>query len=435
MSMAIQGLIVFLLMFALILFGVPIYLSMLAASFVGFWWIADVNYMVSQFFSAPFALSATYSYCVIPLFMIVGVLAADTGIAGKAFSAMKVWFGKLRGGLMMATIGANLVFGACSGASANAIIVFGKVAYPELVKNGYDKRLSMGCIAATCALSSLIPPSTTIVMWALLADISVGTALMSGVGPGIVVAILYCIMTAVTARIWPEKIPPVTEEDQSITWGDRVKSLKLLLPIAGLFVIIVGGVYFGYFPATVGGAVGAVACVVYALCTRTKIKVIWNGFKDSAVMFSQVFPMMIAGMLFSRVIALSGLTNWLAKAIASIDVPPVVVFLLIILFYVFCGCVMDILSTIIITVPIVFPLLTGLGYDPYVVCIILVFMCEIAGLTPPLGMNVFSTSAVLRMDPMEIFRGIVPYFMVDVIMVLLMVFFPQIVTFLPNLLS
>lgn len=432
---AIIGIEVFLGMFALIMIGVPIYLSMLSMSLLGFFLIGGPSFLLTQFMTAPFAISATYNFAVLPLFMIVGVLAADTGIAGSAFHAMRVWFGRFRGGLMMATIGANLVFGACSGASANAIVVFGKVAYPELVKHGYDKKFSMGAIAATCALSSLIPPSTSIVMFSILANISVGTALLSGVGPGLVVAVLYCIMTAVTARVQPHKVPPVSEEDKGYTLKDKLVSLRLLIPIACLFMIIVGGVFFGFFPATVGGAIGAMATVLYAFATKAKLKVIWNSFKDSAVMFSQIFPLIVAGTMFSRVISLSGIAGILADMITQANMAPFLVFLIVVLFYVFCGCVMDILATIIITVPIVFPLLTGLGYNEYVICIVLVFMCEIAGLTPPIGMNVFSTSAILRMDPMNIFKGIVPFFIVDMVMVFLLMLFPQIVTFLPNLLA
>lgn len=434
-TQAIIGILVFLGMFVMIMIGLPIYLSMLTASLVGFVALSGTTFAVQQFYSAPFTLSATYNYCVLPLFMVLGVLAADTGIAGGTFDAAKKWTGKVRGGLMMGTIFANLIFGACSGSSNTAIVVFGKIAYPELKRHGYDKKLSLGCISATCALSSLIPPSTTIVLFAILSNISIGTALMSGIGPGLVVAVLYCIMVVVTAKVSPKKIPEVTEEDRRVTIKEKLVSLKLLIPIFILFFIIVGGVFFGWFAATVGGAIGAFAITVYAIARRMPIKQVLGGFKESAIMFSQVFPLIIGGTLFSRVVAFSGLADALAKLIAKADIAPFFVFLLVVLFYIFCGCMMDIISTIIITVPIVFPLLTGLGFNPYVVCIVLVFMCEIAGLTPPLGMNVFAAANVLRLDPMEVFAGIVPYFIVDIIMVLLLILFPQITTFIPNLLS
>jgi C4-dicarboxylate transporter DctM subunit len=434
MAPGVIGLLVFIGMFALIMIGIPIYLSMLAASLVGFLLLAGKTFAITQFFTAPFSLSATYTYCVLPLFMVLGVLASDTGIAGGAYEAAKKWTGKIRGGLMISTIVANLVFGACSGASNTAIIVFGKVAYPELEKHGYDRKLALGCIASTSALSSLIPPSTTIVLFAMLADLSIGTALMSGIGPGILCAILYILMVKFVAKFQPHKIPLVTEEDMAVTVKDKLKSLRLLVPILILFLIIVGGVFFGWFAATVGGAIGAFAVTAYAVAKRIPVKKILMGFRESGIMFAQIFPMIIGGTLFSRVIAFSGLANTLAGWISSADIAPFFVFLLVVIFYVFCGCVMDIISTIIITVPIIFPLLTGLGYNPFVICIVLVFMCEIAGLTPPLGMNVFAAANVLRLDPMVVFAGILPYFVVDLVMVILLILLPGICTFLPNLL-
>lgn len=336
---------------------------------------------------------------------------------------------------MYATIGANLIFGACSGASQTAIIVFGKVAYPELTKRGYNKNLSLGCITATSALSSLIPPSNTIVLFSLVAGISVGTALLSGIGPGIVVALLYCAIVFVVARIMPGNIPPVREEDRHVSRREKLVSLRLLLPILGLFVIIVGGIYLGWFPATVGGAIGAVAVIVYALCTKVPLRTVWNGIREAGEMYANIFPLIISGSLFSRVISYSGLADELARAITRAHVSPFWIFTLVVIFYLLCGCVMDLMSTIIITVPIVFPLLTGLGYSEFLVCVVLVFMCEIGALTPPIGMAVFCTSNVLRIDPMDVFKGILPFIIVDIVMVFLMILFPSIVTFIPSILS
>lgn len=429
------GIYVFLGMFVMIMLGFPIYLSMFAMAAAGFFAIGGPTYAITQFLSGPFNLSATYNFAVLPLFMLLGVLAGDTGVAGDTFTAARKWTGKVRGGLLMSTVVANLIFGACSGMSAAANIVFGKIAYPELRRNGYESRLAIGCITATGALSSLIPPSTTIVLFAMLAEISVGTALMSGILPGIAVAVLYCIAIVIIGKVQPYKVPAVTEADKMVTGREKLGSLKLLLPIVALFAIIIGGIYGGVFPATVGGAIGAFAIIVYAFAKRLSPRMIWKGIREATIMNAQVFPIIIAGSMFSRLVALSGLATGLAKTIANAELSPFVVMLLVIVFYLFCGCVMDMLSTLIITVPLVFPLLMGLGYNEFVICIILVFMMEIAGLTPPIGMNVFNCANVLRMNPMEIFKGVVPFFVVDIIMVFLLIIFPQIVTFLPSLLS
>ena len=181
------------------------------------------------------------------------------------------------------------------------------------------------------------------------------------------------------------------------------------------------------------GAIGAVATVIYAFFKRLPLKKLAYCMWDSAVMEAGIFPIIIGGQLFGRFVADTGLADFLAHAIASINAPPFVIFMLVVLLYIFCGCVMDIVSIIIITVPVVFPVLAGVGYNPYVLVIALCFMTEIAGLTPPVGMNVFATANALRVNPSEIFKGVAPYFLCELLMVIVIALFPQLVTFLPSL--
>lgn len=427
------GIAVFSVMVVLILLGFPCFISLLGCSFVGLWLIGGQNMAVTQFTTGIFNLSATYKFAVLPLFMLMGVLAGETGIAGGAFDAGRKWTGKIRGGLLMGTIGANLIFGACSGMSVAANAVFGKIAYPELKKHGYDESLSLGCIAATGALSSLIPPSLSIIMFCVLVDLSIGQALMSSIFPGILTAILFCVMVAVMARVKPGKVPPVTEADRAVTMKEKLSSLKLMIPILGLFVVIIGGSFFGWFSSTVAGAIGAFVVIVYAICIRMSPKQLFYNLREAVKMNAQMFPMIIGGMMFSRLITVSGLASGLANLIADSGLSKYVVMFLLVLVYIFLGCIMDIMSIITITAPIIFPILTGLGFDAYVICVILVFLCEIGGLTPPIGMNVFATASVLRMDPAKIFKGVLPFFVVDLVMVCLLIFVPQIALWLPGL--
>ncbi|MDC7126208.1 MAG: TRAP transporter large permease subunit [Spirochaetales bacterium] len=440
------GIIFFVGMMVMIFCGIPVFISMLVASFGGFIALSfgGLNMTLTQFTDAIFYLGANYNYAVLPLFMLVGALAGATGIAEGAFKAMHKWFGRVKGGLLYTVIASNAVFGACSGSSVAGNIVFGKLAIPELKKAKYDESYSMGCITAAGALSTLIPPSMGILMFCMVAPspivfhgqnvtLSVGTALVSGIIPGIATAIALGITVRILGVTKKGSIPEPSGE--KIPFVEKLSSLKLIVPILLLFGLIIGGTVLGWFTATVGGAIGAVAICIYALIKKIPLKHILHCIWDAAMMEGGIFPIIVGGQLFSRFVALSGLADFLSNAIISLNAPVFLVFLLVMLLYIVCGCVMDIVSVIIITVPVVFPILCSLGYSPYAVIVALCFMTEIAGLTPPIGMNVFATANALRVNPTEIFKGVVPYFICELLMVVLIALFPSMVTFLPGLIG
>lgn len=428
------GLLVFAGMIALVLLGVPIFVSMLAGSFVGFILIGGVKMMVVQFTTAPFSLGANYTYAVLPLFMLVGSLASVTGIAQGAFDAMHKWLGRVRGGLLYTVVCANALFGACSGISVAGNVVFGRLAVPQLERQGYDKSLSYGTVTGAGVLSSLIPPSIPIIMWCLITNMSIGNTLMYGLSAGLMMVVLLCLFIFIYSLVKPNKVPS-TKDLPKISFVEKVKSLRYVIPILLVFALIIGGAVWGWFPSTVGGAVAVFALLIYALIKRIPIKQIGHCIWDAAVMNAGMFPIIMAGTIFSRFIALTGLADGMADLIAGANLHRMLVFTLVIIFYLICGCVMDIPSIIIITVPVIFPLLTGLGFDQYVLCVMLVFMCDVAGMTPPIGMNVFAVSNALKVRPMDIFKGCVPFFILDIVCVYIMALFPQIVQFLPKLMG
>lgn len=431
------GLIVFGIMMVMVFAGIPIFVSMLTCAFFGFVALygGDMKMALNIFTTYPFDLGANYNYAVLPMFMLVGALAGETGIAEGAFKSVHAFLGRVKGGLLFTVVGANALFGACSGSSVAGNIVFGRLAMPELEKAGYSRKYSLGCVAASGALSTLIPPSMGIIMFCLVAPVtmSVGTALMGGIIPGIITAVALCVTVRIIGLVKPGSIPP--GGGPKIPVSEKMKSLRLLIPILCLFGLIIGGTFAGWFTATVGGAVGAVAVCIYALCKKMPLKQLGACMVDAAVMEAGIFPIIVGGQIFSKFISDTGLADHLSAAIASVHAPRFIIFLLVILLYVFCGCVMDIMSIIIITVPVVFPILTGMGYSPYALVIALCFVAEIAGLTPPIGMNVFATANALRINPSEIFKGVVPYFICEICLVLLIGLFPQIVTFLPTLMG
>ena len=248
---------------------------------------------------------------------------------------------------------------------------------------------------------------------------------MCGVVPGIVTAIALCITVRIIGAVKKGSIPP--GGGPKVAVKEKLKSLRLLIPIICLFGLIIGGTFAGWFTATVGGAVGAFVCVVYALFKKMPVKKLVECMMESAIMEAGIFVIIVGGQIFSKFIASAGLAEYLSQAIASVNAPAFIIFLLVILLYIFCGCVMDIAAIIIITVPVVFPILTAVGYSPYVLIIALCFIAEIAGLTPPIGMTVFATANALRINASEIFKGVVPYFVCEVVLVLLIGLFPGIV--------
>lgn len=420
-------------MILLILWGVPVFLSMMITCFAGFCMIGGLPMAISQFTTAPLTVSASYSYAVLPLFMLIGTLSGITGIAEGAFGSLEKWLGRVRGGLLYTLVVANAAFGACSGISTAGSITFARLALPEMEKAKYDRKLSMGAIAGSGILSTLIPPSIGIIMiCVIMNNLSIGTALNYGLSCGILLTVIMCISVFVYVRLRPSKVPD-TSSREKVSLKEKLISLKNLLPIVFVFLLIIGGTMLGWFAATVAGAVAALGLIIYALVKRVPGKEILHCVWDAAVVNAGFFPIIVAGNMFSRFVATTGIVTAVANFIARLSLSPYVVFLIVVVFYLFCGCVMDIMAIITITVPIVMPLLMGLGYNEYIICVLLVFMCDMAGLTPPIGMNVFAMSNALKVSPSEIFGGVAPFFIMDLIAVLLIGAFPQIIMWLPKL--
>lgn len=426
-------LLVFLLMTAMILMGLPLSVSMLFCSFLGFTLVSGVDLAMTQFTNALFSLAHSYNFAVIPLFMVVGTLASVSGMAEGTFIAAKKWLGGVRGGLLHTVVVANMIFGACSGMSSAGNIVFSKIALPELKKAGYNDTLSVGTITCAGSLSVLIPPSIPIISFSLLAGVSIGQALIVGISTGIVFAILMMLMIVVIGFIKPGYIPP--RETVKVPVAEKLKTLTLLLPIVALFALIVGGSFLGWFPATVGGAVAVVAILIYCLCRRLPLKNIFQGVMEGVASFANVYLIIIAGQFFSRFVTVTGLADTLSRGIASANLAPYLVFCLVFVFYLFCGCFMDCLSIIVITVPVVFPVLTAVGFHELVLVMLLVFAMEIAALTPPVGLGVFYVANATKMSTTQVFKGVTPFFIMDVVLVLIIAAFPNLILWLPKLMG
>lgn len=426
----IVGISCFLGMMVLILIGTPIFLSLLGASLVGLWLIGGPGFALTQFTGGPYRITASYTFAVVPMFLLMGVLAGASGAAEGAYNSVSKWLGGIRGGLMIATVGAAALFGACSGSPTASSAVFCKISLPELERFHYNKRLSMGCIAIAGTLAALIPPSIAIIIICILVDLSIGKVLIAGIIPGILMAVALSLCIMLVGIINPSALPKI---DTRPTLKEKFISLGGVWPIVLLFLLVVGGLYMGIFSPTAAGAVGAFGALVYAIFNRMKAREIFKCFYETVVMNAQFFPVIIGGFIFSRFIALTGLVDAFMNAVSTAQIPALATMCIFILVLLFLGCILDPISMLVISLPIFFPILTGLGYDPIALAIIIVILINIAGITPPIGLGCFVVASVARVDPAEVFGGVLPFFITSLIVMFLIIFFPIIATWLPGL--
>jgi C4-dicarboxylate transporter, DctM subunit len=417
-------------MMFLILVGVPIFVALLAGSFVGFWLIGGITVALTQFTSAPYYLTGQYTFAVLPLFLLMGVLAGESGIAEGAYNAAVKWLGNIRGGLLVATIGGAAVFSAASSSNVATAALFTKIALPELEKVHFDKKISMGCIAAASGLDSLIPPSNITIILCFLTQLSIGKLLVAGIIPGMVAGACLVICVAILGILNPRSMPKVARQ---VSWKEKILSLGVIWPIVCLFALVIGGIYLGWFSATAGASMGAFGTLLYGVFRRVSIKRLWNAFHESVLVNAQIWPIVIGGILFSRFLALTGLVKVVMDGVASLGIPALGVMGIFVVMYLFLGCVMDPISMLVTTVPFFMPVMTGLGFDPIALGIVLIVLVSIAGLTPPIGMQVFVVASVGEAAPMEVFRGVIPFYFGYLIVLCLLILFPGISTWLPNL--
>jgi tripartite ATP-independent transporter DctM subunit len=409
---------------------IGMFICLFAAAFVGSVLIGGWVYTLQQFAAAPYNITSSYTFAVVPLFMLMSVLAANCGVAQAAYDAARKWLGSLRGGLLIVTVGAAGMFGAACGSSIATSAVFAKMALPELKKYNYDKSISMGCITAGGSLDALIPPNVGTIIVCILVEASIGKALIGGIVPGILFALFLIATIQILGLLKPAAVPRL---DIKVPLREKLSSLTLVFPIIFIVLLIIGGMYFGVFPPAVGGAMGSVGVLVIAAFRRAGMKTIGRSFYEAVLMNAQIFPLIISGFLFARFMSLSGLPKTLLQLVIDAQFPPLLVMLFVIIFYLFIGCVLEFMSMAVITLPIVYPLLTGVGFDPIATIIIIVFLSEVALLTPPIGMSAFVVAGIAGVPPEVVFKGIVPFFLTCLVLLALMVFFPSVVTWLPSL--
>ena len=377
----------------------------------------------------PHSKSVAYTLSVLPMFILIGYLAFHAGLTEALFDAGRKWLGWVPGGLAVASVMAAAGFAAVSGASTATAAVFSRVAIPDMLKAGYDRRLAAGVVAAGGTLATLIPPSALLVIYAIIVEESVGALLVAGFLPGLASALIYVVLIVGMAAINPRLGRPIT----GYTWRERWKSVPGTTPILAVVVIIFSAMYFGWATPTEAGALGAFVVFVLALLRGMR----WGGLREAlletAKLTVMIFSIIWGVLMFVRFLGFAGLPDAFAKWVVALDFPPLAILICILLFYTVLGMFMDAIGMLLLTLPVVYPAVIALGYDPIWFGIVVVKMAEICLITPPIGLNCFVVNGVRPDIPLTtVFRGILPFFLADVATVGVFIAFPDIILWLPR---
>lgn len=380
----------------------------------------------------PHSKSSVYALSVLPMFIFIGFLAFHAGMTQQLFDAARKWVGWLPGGLAVATVFATAGFAAVSGASTATAAVFSRVAIPEMLKYGYDKKLAAGVVAAGGTLASLIPPSAILVIYAIIVEESVGQLLLAGFIPGMVSALIYAAIIVCWALLKPGDAPAVS----GYTWKQRFASLPGISPIFIVVLIIMSAIYNGWATPTEAGALGAMVVFSLAILKGTKLSIIRDSLMESAKLTVMIFSLIWGVLIFVRFLGFSGLPEAFTIWILQLDASPTVIMICILLSYALLGMFMDAIGMLLLTLPVVYPAVMALGFDSIWFGIIVVKMAEVCLITPPIGLNCFVVNGVRPdISLSQVFRGITLFFIADVITIALLLAYPGIVTWLPNLMN
>lgn len=408
-------------MLFLIALRCPISLAMALTGFVGFSWIVAFDPAMSILESGPFETMSNYSFSPIPMFILMGVFASKARMSAELFGGAKTLFGAWRGGMALAAVCSCGIFSAISGSSLATAASMSRVALPEMRKNGYAPSLATGTLAAGGTLGIMIPPSIALLLYALITEQSVGEMFIAGIIPGMLGLLLYCVAIVAVIALKPDLAQP----GLSTTLREKIVGLKGLVPFTLIFALIIGGIYGGFFTPTEAAAVGAAGTLMIALYRGMTREQFVDAIKESMTMSAMIFFMIIGAEIFGFFLSVSRISFSLVEYVDSMALAPYAVLFCILMLYMLLGMVMDSIAMLLLTVPVVFPLVQSAGFDPVWFGIVTVITVELGLITPPVGMNVFVIKTVAPDVPIkDIFIGIIPFVISDLVRLALLIAFP-----------
>jgi len=419
-------------MLALMFVRVPIALSMGIVGFVGLGLLRNWNVSLLSLTSVVYETGFSYTFSTLPLFILMGNFVTRAGMSKELYRAAHAFIGHFRGGLAMSTVAGCAGFGAICGSSIATTATFTKVSYPSMKQFGYSDALACASIAGGGTLGIMIPPSTIMVIYGIMTETSIPKLFAAGVLPGILGALLLC--GAVMYSTWRD--PKAGPRGERSTWKQRFAALKEVWGVVMLFVVVMGGIYGGLFTATEGAAIGAFGGFVFALIRRAlSWRILFEVLVESALTTAMLFVILIGAMVLANFINFTTMPTDLTNLVNKFSISPIWVMAAICLVYVVLGTAMEEVSMVLLTVPVFFPVIMGLGFDPVWFGVIIVVLVEIAIISPPVALNVFVINALVpQVSTGTVYRGLWPFLYADCIRLALLVAFPAISLYLPNLL-
>lgn len=421
----------FVALFAMMAIRVPIAIAMSLVGIGGFAAIVGPSQALKLVSLSPLSTATTYHLGMIPMFILMGAFATRSGMSRELFRAAEAWLGHRRGGLALATIASCAGFAAISGSSIATAATLTKVALPEMRRVGYSDSISSGVIAAGGTVGILIPPSIVLAVYGIITEQNIGRLFIAGLVPGLLAVALYMLTVSIIARLRPDEMPVGPRQP----WGVRLEALRDVWAIALLFLLVVGGIYAGAVTPTEASALGAVGAFVIGVLRR---RLDWPAIRDCLVdslrISISIFFVFIGALLFSYFLAITRTPQNVAEYLTALPVNRYTIMVLILVLYLVLGCVLDSMAMVVLTVPILYPVVTGLGFDPIWFGVMVVIAIELGLITPPIGMNVFVINSVERdIGLATIYRGLLPFIAIDIVRMGVLLAFPSIALFLPNL--
>lgn len=432
MSPTVVGLIGIVVLIILICVRMQIGVSMGLVGFVGFAYIVGIEPALGILKTVPFSTLSSQNLSVIPLFILMGAFAFTANLSEDLYRMVHKWLGHFRGGLAMATVAACALFAAISGSSLATAATLGKVALPEMKKYKYNASLATGCIAAGGSIGILIPPSVILIIYGIITEQSIGKLFLAGFIPGVLEAVFYIITIIIITRINPSLGPP----GPRATMNEKIKSLLSVWEVVVLFVVVIGGIYLGVFTPTEAAGVGAFGTFCFTIYRK---KLTWESFKSSLLQTCQttgmLFMVVLGAMILGYFFSVSRLPFELASWVGELTVNRYVVLVMVLVAVGILGCLMDSMAIVLLTVPVFYPLIQNLGFDPIWFGILVVRVTEMGLITPPVGLNVYIIHGISGERMGTIFKGVVPFIIADILEIILLIAIPEITLFLPGLMD
>ena len=433
MNPIITGVVGLCVLLALMFAGVPIGFAMLLVGSTGFMYLVKLSGAIHILSSVPYGLISNYDYCVLPLFLLMGTIILNAGLGGTLFRFADTVMGRLPGGLAIATIFACGIFSAISSSSIACALTIGLIAIPEMRRYKYDNALVAGSVASGGTLAILIPPSGILIIYGIMTEQSIAKLFVAGMIPGIILALMFIIVIYVWVRLNPTLAP----SGRSTTLREKMAALGECAEIILLCLLILGGLTIGWFTPTEAGAIGAFGAIALCLIRR---RLSWQGLKDSVIdtmrNTGMIFVILTGALVFNAFFAVTTIPMELADWVSGLALPPMSIMAIIIVIYFILGTALDELTMILLTLPIFYPVVTRLGFDPIWFGVIIVLIVEMAMLSPPVGMPMFIVKGIAPEIPMQtIFKGILPFCIAIAVMIALLLAFPRMALFLPGLMG